>query len=280
MSNLYVYDFGDEQYMVDGSGGRYTPVAFMQPDTKTVVCESCHTEVTEAIEDEHGHISCFSCFDVTTIDLTESADEILLDNGLGDYSVIPTLNYSGMEVTERHEDGYVIMNQVGSLSMWREITLSGTIYGYSYEGMVDDPEDDDLDRFAHNLPIGHSVTCHCCGQIADERETFPLTDDCASGEICPECHTLMQKEIDGANRELHDFISSAAPSEADVIRELACRLVRRNSLYTIVADMGEAGGDRTEIEVIGKPVEPEVTACDDKPRIFRYDPKTRKRAGG
>jgi hypothetical protein len=151
MSNLYVYDFGDDQYMVDDSGARYTPVMFNQPDVKTVVCESCHTEVTEAIEDEHGHISCFSCFDVTTIDLSESVDEILLDNGNGDYNVIPTLNYSCLEVTERYSDGYVIMNQAGNLSMWREITLGGTIYGYSYEGEVDDPEDDDLDK---------SVTCH------------------------------------------------------------------------------------------------------------------------
>lgn len=29
----------------------------------------------------------------------------------------------------------------------------------------------------------HSVTCHHCGELADERETFRL----AEGELCPKC---------------------------------------------------------------------------------------------
>lgn len=185
MSNLYVYDFGDEQYMVDDSGGRYTPVAFNQPDVKTVICESCQTEVTEAIEDEHGHISCFSCFDVTTIDLTDSVfaraglGEILMDKGQGVYELRAGPSFQAVEIEERHED-IVYIRVAGELQMWREITLGGTIYGYSYEGEVDDPEDDGLD----------------------------------------------------------------------------------------------------DIEVIREPVEPEVTACDRKPMVFRDDPRTSKKAGG
>lgn len=33
------------------------------------------------------------------------------------------------------------------------------------------------------LPLDHSVTCHHCGQLADERQTVRLTE----GELCPRC---------------------------------------------------------------------------------------------
>lgn len=154
MSSLYVYDFGEEKYMVDDSGERWNEVEFLT-DMKTVICESCFTEVTECLENEHGCYKCINCHDVVRLDLTESTDEILLDKGMGDFQVIRNLEEGCMEIIERHEDGDVIIMQYArppfqekSYSRWREITLSGTIYGYSYEGEAEYEEDDGLEDVA------------------------------------------------------------------------------------------------------------------------------------
>ena len=147
MSNLYIFDFGDEQYMVDNSGERWTPVCLMQPDVKTVSCESCHDEVTEAMENEHRTIMCYNCHDVVTIDLRESVDEILLDKGLGQYELRKGPSFQAVTKKQSMEDGYVILKENDELSYWREITLGGTVYGYSYEGEVNDPDVKEVARF-------------------------------------------------------------------------------------------------------------------------------------
>ena len=67
----------------------------------------------------------------------------------------------------------------------------------------------------------HSVTCHLCGGLADERETSRLTE--ASGELCPQCAKSIRKEIDAANENLMSYTADLTPEET--IRELACRLV-------------------------------------------------------
>ena len=66
-----------------------------------------------------------------------------------------------------------------------------------------------------------SVTCHCCGGLADERETTHLTDE--SGDICPECSEAIDVEIDKAWNNLKGYTSEI--SDRDIITELACRLV-------------------------------------------------------
>jgi len=75
MSNLYIYNFGDEKYIVDDSGERWTD-AIYGPDP-TVICESCYDEVTEAIENEHGTIMCWDCQDVTVIDISKHRGNLL-----------------------------------------------------------------------------------------------------------------------------------------------------------------------------------------------------------
>lgn len=67
----------------------------------------------------------------------------------------------------------------------------------------------------------HSVTCHCCGGLADERETSMLTEEC--GEICPTCTEAITLAIDKANKCLESYTSDPMPEYT--ITELACRLV-------------------------------------------------------
>jgi len=252
MSSLYIYDFGDEQYRVDDSGEQWKDAMF--GPKHTVFCESCYDEVTEALENEHGTIMCLDCFDIVPIDLTTSEGDILLDKGHGHYQVVPTLAYSRMEVTERHEDGVVIMNQVGDYSMWRDITLGGVLHGYSFMGDIDDPEEDDgLEDWWVD---SRSVTCHCCGNMADERETYCLTGD--SGDICPSCYEAMQCELEEAKKSLVNYTHEVQDfdEDTDIIRELTCRLVQRK-LETIVQLAKNEGAE----------------AIAETPVLFKDDPR-------
>ena len=132
MSSLYVYDFGDgARRIVDDSGERWTPVEFLQWDVTTVFCEVCHSEVTNAIENQHGIIMCWDCFDVQHIDLTEQ-EGLLLDRGLGHYEHVAAVN-----VVERHTDGDVVIDFGGDRTRWCEIMIDGYLYGYSYEGEIE-----------------------------------------------------------------------------------------------------------------------------------------------
>lgn len=48
----------------------------------------------------------------------------------------------GMEIKERLSDGFLIMWQLGSYSMWREVMEGGYLVGYRWEGEIDGYEDD------------------------------------------------------------------------------------------------------------------------------------------
>ena len=61
---LYIYDFGDMQYMFDDAGGQWFAVE------QNVFCDSCFDEVTEAIENAGGNFfSCWNCVDYEIINV-------------------------------------------------------------------------------------------------------------------------------------------------------------------------------------------------------------------
>jgi hypothetical protein len=237
MKKLYVYNFGLERYMVDDSGKRWKN-SLLPQDVGIAIpakffCEECKRSSTSCFQNEQGTIVCANCFDGEHIDLAADEGKLLLDKGMGIFQMIESLERHGMKVTERHEDGEVVLYHPGcapftpeSYTRWREITLGGCLYGYSYEGEVDDPEDDGLDDWVDS----HSVTCHCCGNMADERKTTKLTPD--AGEICPQCSSVLQEEINKAKKSLRDYTSEDFNEDVEdiefhpLVLELACRVTQ------------------------------------------------------
>lgn len=71
----------------------------------------------------------------------------------------------------------------------------------------------------------HSVTCHCCGELTDERETFSLTKE--AGEICPSCSAKTEKVYRVAHNNILQYTSDVR--QKDIIKELCCMIVQERS---------------------------------------------------
>lgn len=167
MSALYVYDFGDEKYMVDDSGERWTIIDLKHT---TVYCDSCHNAVMKAVGGESRHIMCWDCVDAVNIDLTKHRGN-LLDFGAGEYKLINAhtrnLKTLGMKIQEYISGGYLIIKTTDGLSEWRDIVFNGVIFGMSYVGDI-------------------VIECEKCGEIIeDEKDEYYLPHNLT---VCMDCY--------------------------------------------------------------------------------------------